>query len=315
MFNSIINSLPLEDQPFSLDNHGPVFILGCPRSGTTFLSNVFGSIEGFEEFIGILAPPRVMHLLDNMEKGEEKTLLMHSIRDIFWQSFWRRRASRLDKLRKVWQGSLPLRGLFEKGIPLKNTIFCYKEPFMCFAAVDFAEYFTNAKFVHIIRDGRDNADSLDRKYTDALSDRVLKSDELCLNKVSEIGIWHKINGINVPYWVPDIEKTDFTTMSKYERCVLMWREMVLKAKAIKEILPKERYYEVKYEDLVLNPIKESEGLARFLGKELSTKAKKKLAKAYSTSVGISKSRVNPEKIAKANYLAGNLLRELGYLVD
>lgn len=40
--------LPLEDSPHLLDDHGPVFLLGFPRSGTTSHSRVATSAEGVE---------------------------------------------------------------------------------------------------------------------------------------------------------------------------------------------------------------------------------------------------------------------------
>jgi len=42
--------LSIEDSPYLLDNYNPVFILGCPRSGTTFLSTCIASIPNIEEF-------------------------------------------------------------------------------------------------------------------------------------------------------------------------------------------------------------------------------------------------------------------------
>ncbi len=87
----IKKELNLEDSPYLLDEYGPVFILGCPRSGTTFLSSCITSIPHVDEFVGVLAPPRMMHEIGRMAKAgedyKEMTLLM---RDIFWQSFWRR---------------------------------------------------------------------------------------------------------------------------------------------------------------------------------------------------------------------------------
>lgn len=88
---------------------------------------------------------------------------------------------------------------------LSGLTFCYKEPFLCFAAKEFAEHFPSARFIHIIRDGRDNADSLCRSYGDALSDKVLTSQILSLSKVSEIGFYKTSSGFNYPYWVSECD--------------------------------------------------------------------------------------------------------------
>src|SRR5258707_711384 len=83
-----------------------------------------------------------------------------------------------------------------------------------------------------VRDGRDNADSLERTYPDALSDEVVRSDFLSRNKNAEIGLWERRDGVNVPWWVPPADAAGFGTMSRYERCMLLWREMTRRARAV-----------------------------------------------------------------------------------
>ena len=82
-----LQDLPIEDRPDSLDDYGPVFILGCPRSGTTFLSDCIGAITGTREFVGILAPPRMMHLIGSDINEDFRDKLMSSIRDVFGKPF------------------------------------------------------------------------------------------------------------------------------------------------------------------------------------------------------------------------------------
>jgi len=194
-----LDDLPIEDQPSSLDNHGPIFILGCPRSGTTFLSSCIAAIPNIREFVGVLAPPRLMHLIGTVESEDTRDALLSSVRDIFWQSFWRRYYFRHEQIALLTSRTIRLRELLAKP-SLEGKLFCYKEPFLCFAIEHFAAHFPNAKFLHIIRDGRDNADSMERTYGDALSDDVLSDDLLSYNKVSEIGFWNRVDGFNHPWW-------------------------------------------------------------------------------------------------------------------
>src|SRR5438094_2243954 len=118
--------LPLEDSPYRLDRHGPVFVLGCPRSGTTFLTDCLGAVRGVDEFVGTLCPARMCHLVATEDRPDRADLLMASIRDVFWTAFWKRRLSRGERflrlLRRGWCGPASLDG----------AVFCYKEPFLCF---------------------------------------------------------------------------------------------------------------------------------------------------------------------------------------
>ena len=313
--------LPLEDSPYRLDDNPPIFILGCPRSGTTFLSECVGGIKGVEEYVGVLAPPRLMHLVGSMTEDGGRygnpnafavTTLMQSIRDIFWQSFWRRRYYRGERLKDVYERNTSL-GDFLKPPSMDDATFCYKEPFLCFASEAFGREFSNARFIHIIRDGRDNADSMVRRYPDALTDRILQSPELAENKVSEVGVYDTVDGTIVPWWVPDADRETFISADPYIRYVIMWREMVHRARRLAPLGP-ERYLEVKYEDFVSAPIEEAEKILTFLGSSMSPTLRKRLGKARTSSISIAKSNQGEEKYAQATAVAEDLLRELGYTV-
>jgi hypothetical protein len=303
--------LPLEDSPYRLDDHGPVFVLGCPRSGTTFLSGCLGMLPGVEEFVGVLCPPRLCHLLATEDRADREEMLLAAVRDVFWNSFWRRRLARTERLlRLVRRGAAAWPGVVRP--TLDGALFCYKEPFLCFAADKFARHFPNAKFVHIVRDGRDNADSLERAYPDALSDAVVRSDFLSLNKNSEIGRWATRDGVNLPWWLAPADEAGFGPMTRYERCVLMWREMTVRARAVRAVVPG-RYHEVRYEELVRDPAGEGAAVAAFLGKRFDRPARRAFARAFGGSVGAARRNQDPELVRRADAIAGPLLRELGYI--
>jgi len=306
-----LNELPLEDSPFLLDEHGPIFILGCPRSGTTFLSHVIGLLEDVEEFVGVLVPPRMMHRIGrDMSEGRDVRELTTCARDVFWQAFWRRRLFFNERLSRAYTNRQPLR-LLRRGT-MAGSVFSYKEPFLCFAAKAFAEEFPRARFVHIIRDGRDNADSLERTYPHALSDEVLRDVDLAQNKCSEIGAFRVHEGVCVPWWVEIESERRFIDASRYGRCIWMWREMTSRARALGNVVDSTRYFEIRYDRMVSDPIHEAEGLLGFLGGTLTHDAKRKLRSSFTRSVGIAAQRQPPERLNEAVKIAGDLLEELGY---
>ena len=310
---SLALDLPLEDSPYLLDEHGPVFILGCPRSGTTFLSNCIGYLSGVEEFVGILAPPRMMHLIGMRAAQNQSTdELLDCVRDTFWQSFWR---CRLDTDQKVASAirkrAFSLAALRNKS--LDDAIFCYKEPFLCFAAMEFARAFPRSQFIHIIRDGRDNADSMHRKYPDGLSDRTLTDRDRVQNKNSEIGFYREYNSYFVPWWVAQGQDKAFVEAEHYTRCVWMWKEMTERSLQLRA-LGEARYLEIRYEDFVAQPMENGRNIAKFMGKEFNSELQNHLKKAYTSSVSISQKNQDPKRIEQANSVAAELLEQLGYTV-
>lgn len=306
------DKLPLQDRPFELDKYGPVFILGCSRSGTTFLSRCLAPVAQLEEFVGVLAPARFMHLIASTKDPVLKENMMLVTRDSFWQSFWRRRLYRHQRLLEVVKGNASAFSLFKK-LEIRDAIFCYKEPFLCFAAVDFARHYPHSKFIHIIRDGRDNVDSMNRTYPMALTDEVLKDEHLTASNVSEIGIWRRFEGYSIPWWIEKGDEDRFITSSRHERNFWMWTEMVSRAREVKKEVDSSRYLEVRYEDFVQDPFTVAQDIFDFLGLKINSGVRKQLKKAYSTSIGVNKrnsSTIPLEKMRRDGY---TLLQDLGYI--
>jgi hypothetical protein len=294
--------------PHLLDEHGPWFIMGCPRSGTTFLSNCIFDIPGAEVFIEFPTPARIMHLIGYMQERKQPTeQLLKVTRELFWHAFYRRRLAFSRRLAAAAQRRSFL-GLLRKPT-LAGGVFCYKEPYLCFAANAFADEFRNAKFIHILRDGRDNADSIARTFPDTLSDFVLRDKLLAENKRPDVGPHREVRGHCVPWWVKPEDEEDFLAASPFGRCVYMWREVTLRGQELRK-LGTERYLEIRYEDFVERPAETIARVFAFLGRS-NAKSKKSRA-AFNRSVGISARRQDPGKLTEANRIAGDLLRSLGY---
>ncbi len=195
---------------------------------------------------------------------------------------------------------------------LDGKYFCYKEPFLCFAIEEIAAHFPRAKFLHIVRDGRDNADSMERSYPDALSDRVLMNERLAGNKNSEIGILRPYGNYFLPWWIDSGSADEFIRSSQYGRCVWMWREMVSRAANCGRALGPDRYLEFKYESIVTEPRENALRILGFLGFKPAPHRLKKFNSARIGSIGISRNRQPQAKIDEADRIAGDLLRDFGY---
>ncbi|WP_417735106.1 sulfotransferase family protein [Rosistilla oblonga] len=301
--------LPIEDSTYRLDEHGPLFICGCPRSGTTFLSKSIGRVTQIEEFSGVIAPPRIMHLIgfhSSMGNTHHVNELLHLMRDVFWQSFWRRILSRSERVSQVALRQKPLTWMF--GTPsITNQIFCYKEPFAAFAINEMTDYFPQAKVIHIVRDGRDVADSMERSYPDALSNQVLRSEHLAMQKNSEIGVARAVCDSLVPWWVPEHESTSFLKSSKYGRYIWMWREIVKRMKACEKKMDRNRFLELRYESVISDPVGNAEKIYEFIGLGMNRSLKRRLRAGRASSIGIAGRNQSDQRITEASAIAGETL--------
>ncbi len=309
--HQFLGSLSLEDSPQRLDDSGPVFIMGCPRSGTTVLADCISAIRDIILRIGILIPDRMMHLLGSGQVPDEvQEDLLWSQRYILWRSFLDAYLSRLTSLQDAVR-TRNLQTLWRRNRSPGELLFAYKEPFLVFAASLFARHFKQSKFINIIRDGRDCADSMIRTYPQALVDQVLQDPLLWRLKGSEIGVARPWHGWYLPWWLPEGCEEEFTRLRPFARSVVMWQVMVRETQQLAKTLGPDRLLELRYEELCERPQEVGERLLAFLGRSSSWSFQRVLRSMTPRSVGCHK-RQSAEVLEEANRVGQPLLRELGY---
>jgi protein-tyrosine sulfotransferase len=151
-----------------------------------------------------------------------------------------------------------------------------------------------ARAVHIVRDGRDVVCSLLERGWLAASREG--SDDAGL-----------AYGAHARFWVEPDRVEEFRTASEARRAAWAWRRYVSAARAAPE-----RILEIRYEELVSEPLKVAEQLADFLELPPDPLANS-LSKAFDRSVGRWKKDLTPSQVRDVEEEAGDLLRELGYL--
>jgi len=241
-----------------------VFVVGSPRSGTTFLGRSIGSLPGFVD-LGEVAPhkasvPELVALSTEVAARRiHRTLAVA------------RRLGLVGGLRGVEQ-----------------------TPETVFVAEAAALAFPSARFVHIVRDGRDVACSLlDRGW---LSQGRGGGDDAGLPY-----------GAEPRFWVEPDRVEEFRTTSDARRAAWAWRAYVQAARSLHE-----RAHEIRYERMVADPDAVAAELAVFLDAPASELARA-LRGAHDESVGRFRRDLTPEQLADVESEAGKLLVELSYL--
>lgn len=255
----------------------PLFIIGSPRSGTTFLGSCIAALPEISyhfEPVATKAAARYIHTQAwNFAKGKRFYQLVYG-----------------------W-----LMGLHRDG----DLRFADKTPRNCFL-VDFLHWaFPDAQFIHIIRDGRDAALSHSKKpwmqATQAQSTQ------------HEPGGYRF--GPYARFWVEPQRVAQFETTSDIHRCIWAWRRHTESALRAVANLPEQQYHELRYEQLVTNPTVEAHRLLDFLNITKGASRQRfhgAIQKARPDSVGLWKKELAMEQIQTIDHEAGALLRTLNY---
>lgn len=255
----------------------PIFVVGAPRSGTTFFGESLGAISDISyHHEPILAKATARYVYDGRWDWE--------------------RAGRFYRSAYRWLMRLHCDGdlRFAEKTPRNSHI------------IDFlAHTFPDAKFVHVIRDGRASAASHVKK--------LWLRQHPPRQQLYEPGGYPM--GAYTQFWVETEWISEFESTTDIHRCIWIWRSFVEAALKLSRSLPKERYYEQRYEDLGTCSDHHGEIILDFLGihdERSRTEFRSALKQAHTTSFNSWREELSPAQLLEIEGEAGPLLRRLGY---
>ena len=253
----------------------PVFVLGAPRSGTTFLGSCIGAL-----------PEVSYHFEPRVTKAAARMV---------YEGTWSE-----DRAARVFRRSYRLL-LLAAGDGGRR--FVEKNPENCFVVPFLVRAFPDARFVQIIRDGRDVAVSHAEKPW--LSARSAGSGQRGRGGQAW-GPWAR-------WWVEPERAAEFAAASDLTRTAWSWRRFTESARSALAQLPADRVLTVRYEDVVQRPQEAADTIAAFFGhSEAPEFLRAALATADPGSIGRWRTALDADGLADVEREAGSLLRELGY---
>jgi hypothetical protein len=256
--------------------HRPIFIIGAPRSGTTFLGSCIGRL------------PEVSYHF-------EPRLTKAAARCVYDGSWSERRSAAVFR---VSYAALLLAALDG------GRRFAEKNPENGFVVPFLAAALPTAQFVHIIRDGRDAAVShAEQPWLNA-------SSEGSARRGRSGQLW----GPYPRWWVEPGRREEFTQVTDLVRSAWCWRRFTTASLDGLAGLPAGRVLELRYERMVHDPAGAAELLSGFL--ETSPAGLRALqaglGEARTSSAGRWRRILNESQVAEVEAEIGPLLTRLGY---
>jgi Sulfotransferase family len=256
--------------------HRPVFVIGAPRSGTTFLGSCLGRL------------PEISY-------HYEPRLTKAAARCVYDGSWSARRAAAVFRL----SYSALLLAALDGG-----HRFAEKNPENSFLVPFLAAEFPGAQFIHIVRDGRDAAVSHAEKPWLAAASAVS----------GQRGMAGQLHGPRARWWVEPPRREEFAQVSDIARSAWCWRRFTEAALDGVAKLPPGRAEEVRYEAMVSDPAATADRLAGFLGTSPVGRGELRaaMARARPDSVGRWRATLSGQDVAEMEAEIGPLLTRLGY---
>ncbi|MDP9844624.1 sulfotransferase family protein [Streptosporangium lutulentum] len=276
----------------------PVFVLAAPQSGADLLGRALKRSPGFHVTMGRSAVAHVVYAFARRPsiagRGMGATRVLRDAMAEAWQIV-------PGACRECSQSCREAGGVTGAGpCVASNTVarFGDASPDLLYSASVLLQAFPDARFVQLIRDGRDVvADMLADPASLAWFKPVMLSDEtefpnpfLGLNSGEHSDRWK--------------------AMPTAGKCALRWRSAVRLSATLHHELPREQLLTLRYEDLVSSPADAAEGLSTFLGTRVSKVA------LYGRSVpkaGAWRTRLRGEDAELVGKVAREELLRLGYV--
>ncbi|MGH3258692.1 MAG: sulfotransferase family protein [Streptosporangiaceae bacterium] len=267
---------PLSARALDLRLHRPVFVIGAPRSGTTFLGSCLGRL-----------PEISYHFEPRLTKA--------AARCVYDGSWSPRRGAAVFRL----SYSALLLAALDGG-----HRFAEKNPENSFLVPFLAEEFPGAQFIHIVREGRDAAVSHAEKPWLAAASAAS----------GQRGMAGQLHGPQARWWVEPARREEFTQVSDIVRSAWCWRRFTEAALDGVAGLSTGRAVEVRYEAMVADPADTADRLAGFLGTSPGGRSELRaaMARARPDSVGRWRVTLNGPDVAGVEAEIGPLLTRLGY---
>lgn len=254
----------------------PVFVLGCPRSGTTYLGSLLAELDDASYFF-------------------EPALFKYHVRRMY--------GGELTARTSTWLYRVGLRSLL-LAAPGSGRRIIEKNPNHVFAAERLAAAFPHARFVVLTRDGRDVAVSLSEKPWH-------RADSVGSGKREPGGYLY---GPYPHFYIEAERRAEFERTTDLHRCIWIWRRHQEEIERLRSGCGPEQQLHVRYEDLVQEPTTTVDRILGFLDVDPDHReaVHYKSRAGHTGSVGRWRHRLDDHDRHIIEAEAGPLLASLGY---
>ncbi|MDP4507738.1 sulfotransferase family protein [Nonomuraea turcica] len=273
----------------------PVFLLGAPHSGTDLLARALKRSPGCHVTMGRASVAHVVYAFARRPSIGRTSGAVRVLRDALAES-WQVLPGSCGQCAEPCRQAGGVTGAGPCVDTGDITRFGDGSPDLIYSAPVLLQAFPDARFVQLIRDGRDVA-------ADMLADPA------CLAWFRPAMLTEQTEFPNAFLGVNKDEHLDrWKAMPAAGKCALRWRGAVRLSAELRRTLPAEQLLTLRYEDLVLKPAQAVATLTDFL----ETRVSKVPLYGHAAKAGSWRTRLRPDDLALVEKVAREELKRLGY---
>ena len=279
----------------------PVFVLGAPHSGADVVARALKRSVGFHVTMGQPSVRRVVHAFarrPSIARGRAEASAA-VLRDAFAQA-WQVSAHACLSCSPACR----LAGGVQAVGPCvtERTITRYGDgsPDLLYSAEMLASAFPDARFVQVIRDGRD-----------AVAGMLADTDTLA---------WFQPGFANLDTEFPnpflgvenETDRDGWNGLSLAAKCAMRWRSAVRVSARLRRTLSAQQLTTIRYEELVTKPDTAADMVSEFVGAEVPAITLQDPVRQIAPEPGSWRRTLSTEQATEVEKIAGDELRRVGY---
>lgn len=279
----------------------PVFVLGAPHSGADLVARALKRSAGFHVTMGQPSVRRVVHAFARRPsivrgRGEAASAVL---RDAFAQA-WQVSAHGCLHCSPSCRLAGGVRSVGPCVTDRTITRYGDGSPDLLYSAEMLVSAFPDARFVQVIRDGRD-----------AVAGMLADTDTLA---------WFQPGFANLDTEFPnpflgvenETDRAGWTELSLAGKCAMRWRSAVRVSARLRAILSAQQLTTIRYEELVTKPENTAGLVSEFVGAEVSAVALRDPVPQIAPEPGSWRRTLSAEQATEVEKVAGAELRRVGY---
>lgn len=275
----------------------PVFLLGAPHSGTDLLARALKRSPGFHVTTGRACVANVVYAFARKPSIAGGPGAVRVLRDALAEA-WQVLRGSCGLCPETCREAGGVTGLGPCVATNTVTRFGDASPDLLYSAPVLQQAFPDARFLQLIRDGRDVA-------VDMLADPACLAWFRPVMLAEGTEFPNAFLGLN-----RDEHRERWKDMPAAGKSALRWRSAVRLSASLRRDLPAEQLLTLRYEDLVLRPAQTIASVSEFLETRVSKVA---LYGRPIPKVGSWRSGLRPDDLALVEKVARQELTRLGYL--